>query len=190
MITLFLLICFIIATPCIKATAVLRGSNKCNTSAEPFSISGVKIDFNKIRGDRFDMCGENHRVQHRLIKLLSDYNIHFELEPEEKVSFGVQLDEIMKGIREKMEEQRKKKRRSVVCGKYYWTPFISCITMECITEVYSQLDNLWCNTCGYIVIHPDDGYNFDIYSIYRFHRSEFIVDRFCTLNLLWVRGDE
>jgi hypothetical protein len=89
-----------------------------------------------------------------------------------------------------MEEQRKKKRRSVDCGKYYWGPFISCITMECIAEVYSQLDNLWCNTCGYIVIHPDDDYNFDKFGIYRFYLSEFVIDPFCTLNLLWARGDE
>lgn len=189
MVSILFIVISLVVIVSIDASAVLRHNNKCNVDAKPFSISGIRIDFGKIRNPPLDMCGENNWVQHRLIKLLHDYNIIFQLEAEEKVSFGTQLDEIMKGTREEMEKKRKKKKRSVVCGKYYWSFFISCITAECLAEVFSQLDNLWCNACGYIIIHPDDEYNFDLFGSYKFYQSEFIIDPFCTLKILWVRGE-
>ncbi len=174
---------------CDLSKPIFNTKNKCNPQAGPFTLSGVRIDFTKIRGPTLDMCNENNRVQHRVLKLLEPHNILFQLEPEEKVSLGTKIDEIMKGTREMMEEKRKKKLRSVVCGRYYWDTFISCNTMDCLGEVFSQLPDLWCNSCGYMVIEPEDGYNFDRHGFYKLYHHQYVADAFCTINIIWARGE-
>ena len=130
------------------------------------------------------MCHENKRVQTQIIDLLRPYDIVFQQEPDEIVSFLTQLKEVISDRK----EARRKKKRSVLCGRYYWELFISCADMNCLDQVFSQLGDLWCSTCGYIVIHPDEGYDFDRFDYYRFYLSQFKMDLFCTLNILWIKG--
>ncbi len=163
-------------------------TQKCNLDEngyQPFTINGNIVNMKKVY-PKLDICQTSEATQKRLISVLENNGILLERKKSKPDSMFT-LENVIK-IMKDIPLSKKEVFHPIVCDKYSWSYFYTCGDQTCLEDLFRQLPGIWCNSCGYMFIHPETNYDFEEYFYYTFYVGQFPLDLFCEVNILWAVG--